>query len=138
MGGLGPMQGQANHFFRYAPEKIEYGINRYQGETKRLYGVMEAQLAKSTSGYLVGDRMTVADFASWGWVNSHGEYLPYLRYLTYKSQKFLENIRNNNTKQQTGQASPSTSSRSSRPGGSASATGRPRPGAPASPDRDTR
>ena len=104
MGGLGPMQGQANHFFRYAPEKIEYGINRYQGETKRLYGVMEAQLAKSTSGYLVGDRMTVADFASWGWVNSHGEYLHYL------NSKFLEkrNINNNNnpSKQQTGRASP--------------------------------
>jgi glutathione S-transferase len=123
------MQGQANHFFRYAPEKIEYGINRYQGETKRLYGVMEAQLAKSTSGYLVGDRMTVADFASWGWVNSHGEYL----YVP----KFLENI-NNNPSKQTGRASPSTSSRVSRPGGSASATGRPRRRAPASPDRDTR
>lgn len=36
-GGLGPMQGQANHFVRYAPEKIEYGINRYTNETKRLY-----------------------------------------------------------------------------------------------------
>jgi glutathione S-transferase len=34
-----PMQGQANHFFRYAPEKIEYGITRYQNETKRLYGL---------------------------------------------------------------------------------------------------
>jgi len=71
MGGLGPMQGQANHFFRYAPEKIEYGIKRYQGETKRLYSVMESQLAKSTSGFLVGDRLTIADIACWGWVNAH-------------------------------------------------------------------
>ena len=36
-GGLGPMQGQANHFFRYAPTKIEYGIKRYQDESARLY-----------------------------------------------------------------------------------------------------
>lgn len=41
-GGLGPMQGQANHFVRYAPEKIEYGINRYTNETKRLYQVRAA------------------------------------------------------------------------------------------------
>lgn len=70
MGGLGPMQGQANHFFRYAPEKIEYGIKRYQGETRRLYGVMEGKLEKS-GGYLVGDKMTIADIACWGWVNGH-------------------------------------------------------------------
>jgi len=71
MGGLGPMQGQANHFYRYAPEKIEYGVKRYQGETRRLYGVMEAQLAKSTSGYLVGDRCTIADISCWGWVAAY-------------------------------------------------------------------
>ena len=39
--GLGPIQGQLNHFFRYAPEKIEYSINRYQTETKRLYQVLD-------------------------------------------------------------------------------------------------
>jgi glutathione S-transferase len=39
--GVGPMQGQASHFLRYAPEHIEYGINRYQNETRRLYGVLE-------------------------------------------------------------------------------------------------
>jgi glutathione S-transferase len=71
MGGLGPMQGQSNHFTRYAPEKIEYGVNRYQNETRRLYGVMDTALAKSSSGYLVGDRATIADFACWGWVASH-------------------------------------------------------------------
>ncbi|KAK3988361.1 disulfide-bond oxidoreductase YfcG [Cladorrhinum sp. PSN332] len=69
MGGLGPMQGQANHFARYAPEKIQYGIDRYQNETRRLYGVLENQLSSSTSsGYLVGDRITIADIACWGWV----------------------------------------------------------------------
>ncbi|KAH6638681.1 glutathione S-transferase [Truncatella angustata] len=70
MGGLGPMQGQANHFFRYAPEKIEYGINRYQNETKRLYRVLSKQLETSTSGYLVGDRLTIADIACFGWVSA--------------------------------------------------------------------
>jgi glutathione S-transferase len=68
MGGHGPMQGQANHFKRYAPEKIEYGINRYVNETRRLYRVMDTQLAKSTSGFLVGDHLTVVDCAAWGWV----------------------------------------------------------------------
>ncbi|KAK8070213.1 Disulfide-bond oxidoreductase YfcG [Apiospora phragmitis] len=70
MGGLGPMQGQANHFFRYAPEKIQYGIDRYQNETRRLYRVMDTHLAKSKSGYLVGDRCTIADISCWGWVKA--------------------------------------------------------------------
>ncbi|KAA8568662.1 hypothetical protein EYC84_007669 [Monilinia fructicola] len=68
--GVGPMQGQANHFTKYAPEKIEYGINRYVNETRRLYSVLNTQLEKSTSGYLVGDRCTIADIAHWGWVTS--------------------------------------------------------------------
>jgi len=57
------MQGQANHFSRYAPEHIEYGVNRYRNETRRLYGVLNTHLEKSTSGYLVGDRCTIADIA---------------------------------------------------------------------------
>ncbi|RYP86341.1 hypothetical protein DL770_004933 [Monosporascus sp. CRB-9-2] len=68
MGGLGPMQGQLNHFNRYAPERIQYGIDRYRNETRRLYRTMETQLKSSTSGYLVGDRCTIADIACWGWV----------------------------------------------------------------------
>ncbi|KAI1852408.1 hypothetical protein JX266_002586 [Neoarthrinium moseri] len=68
MGGLGPMQGQLNHFNRYAPEKIEYGINRYKNETRRLYRTMDTALASSSTGYLVGDRATIADFSCWGWV----------------------------------------------------------------------
>ncbi|KAK0509841.1 hypothetical protein JMJ35_007235 [Cladonia borealis] len=70
--GVGPMQGQANHFYRYAPEKIPYGINRYQNETRRLYGVLDKHLATSTSGYLVGEKCTIADIAHWGWVTAAG------------------------------------------------------------------
>ncbi|RMZ86526.1 hypothetical protein DV736_g6254, partial [Chaetothyriales sp. CBS 134916] len=51
-GGVGPMQGQANHFSRYAPEKIQYGIDRYINETRRLYRVLDTQLAESKSGFL--------------------------------------------------------------------------------------
>ncbi|KAI8824898.1 glutathione S-transferase [Fimicolochytrium jonesii] len=69
MGGLGPMQGQANHFFRYAPEKIEYGIKRYQDETKRLYSVMERQLSDGRE-YLIGE-YSLADIACFGWVAAH-------------------------------------------------------------------
>ncbi|KAI0150260.1 glutathione S-transferase [Xylariaceae sp. FL1272] len=68
MGGLGPMQGQLNHFNRYAPEKIQYGIDRYRGEVRRLYRTMEDILKTSKSGYLVGDKCTIADIACWGWV----------------------------------------------------------------------
>ncbi len=63
----------------YAPEKIQYGINRYTNETRRLYSVLNNQLAKSTSGFLVGDRVTIADIASWGWVASHGKSLHHLQ-----------------------------------------------------------
>ena len=70
--GLGPMQGQANHFVRYAPERIEYGVNRYSNETRRLYGVLDKHLAKSKSGYLVGDHVTIADISHWGWVAAAG------------------------------------------------------------------
>ncbi|KAI9685872.1 MAG: hypothetical protein M1822_004150 [Bathelium mastoideum] len=71
--GIGPMQGQANHFYRYAPTKIEYAINRYQTETKRLYEVLEdrlkAQEAKGQGLWLVGGKFTIADLASFSWVN---------------------------------------------------------------------
>lgn len=54
----------------YAPEKIEYGINRYTNETRRLYRTMDTQLKNSKAGFLVGDRCTIADIACWGWVSS--------------------------------------------------------------------
>lgn len=68
------MQGQANHFYRYAPEKIQYGINRYQTETKRLYQVLEDRLedqskAGSSGPWIVGDKMTIADLACFSWIN---------------------------------------------------------------------
>jgi GST-like protein len=68
MGGIGPMQGQANVFFRYAPEKIDYAINRYQEETARLYRVLDSRLAESE--YLAGD-YSIADIATWPWVRIH-------------------------------------------------------------------
>ncbi|KAK0759527.1 hypothetical protein N5P37_007715 [Trichoderma harzianum] len=71
IGGLGPMQGQLEHFRRYAAEKIEYGINRYANETNRLYRTMDTHLAKSPHGLLVGDRVTIADIACFGWVVNH-------------------------------------------------------------------
>lgn len=66
--GVGPMQGQANHFTRYAPEKIQYGIERYQNETRRLYRVLDTHLKEGDKQYLVGDKCTIADIAHWGWV----------------------------------------------------------------------
>lgn len=90
MGGLGPMQGQANHFNRYAPEDIPYGKKRYTNETRRLYRVMDTHLEKSKSGYLVGDKATIADITSWGWVASYFwsgldiEEFPHLKKWLYK------------------------------------------------------
>ncbi|MGH6763122.1 MAG: glutathione S-transferase N-terminal domain-containing protein [Phyllobacterium sp.] len=69
VGGLGPMAGQAHHFRQYAPEKIEYGVNRYTNEVNRLYGVMNRRLADRR--YLGGDDYSIADIASYGWVVPH-------------------------------------------------------------------
>eukprot|EP01023_Acetabularia_acetabulum_P004151 TRINITY_DN1173_c0_g2_i2.p1 TRINITY_DN1173_c0_g2~~TRINITY_DN1173_c0_g2_i2.p1 ORF type:complete len:298 (+),score=36.09 TRINITY_DN1173_c0_g2_i2:2-895(+) len=68
MGGLGPMQGQAHHFMRYAPQKIEYGQKRYVNETKRLYGVLENRL--QSHPYLAGDQYSIADISCFTWVVS--------------------------------------------------------------------
>ena len=68
MGGVGPMQGQANVFYRYFPEEIPAAIERYQNETKRLYGVLDGQLAKRE--FLAGD-YSIADIANWSWVRVH-------------------------------------------------------------------
>jgi GST-like protein len=65
MGGLGPMAGQAHHFRQYAPEKIDYGINRYTNEVNRLYGVMNKRLADRE--FLAG-AYSIADMAAWPWV----------------------------------------------------------------------
>jgi GST-like protein len=68
MGGIGPMMGQANVFFRYFPEKIEPVINRYQSEVRRLFEVLDARLGESE--YLAGD-YSIADMANWSWVRTH-------------------------------------------------------------------
>jgi glutathione S-transferase len=69
MGGVGPMQGQANVFFRYAPEKIPFAIERYQRETRRLYEVLDRRLGEAP--YLAGE-YSIADVATWPWVTLHG------------------------------------------------------------------
>jgi GST-like protein len=68
MGGIGPMLGQAHHFRIYAPEKIEYAINRYSNEARRLYRVLDTQLSKTA--YLAGDDYTIADIATFPWIRS--------------------------------------------------------------------
>ncbi|KAL6917238.1 hypothetical protein FSST1_008733 [Fusarium sambucinum] len=69
--GLGPMQGQANHFTRYAPEKLKYPIDRYVSESHRLYRTLDQQLDRNGTGYIVGERLTIADIAVWPWVAAH-------------------------------------------------------------------
>jgi GSH-dependent disulfide-bond oxidoreductase len=68
MGGIGPMFGQTHHFRLYAPEQIEYAVNRYTNETKRLYGVMDTKLGKTP--YLAGNDFSIADIASFPWTRS--------------------------------------------------------------------
>jgi GST-like protein len=67
MGGVGPMMGQANVFFRYFPEKIPAAIARYQGECRRLFTVLDTQLGKTE--YLAGD-YSIADVANWCWTRT--------------------------------------------------------------------
>jgi GSH-dependent disulfide-bond oxidoreductase len=68
MGGVGPMLGQNHHFRTYAPEKIEYAINRYTNEAKRLYGVMDKQVSKQD--YLCGKHYSIADMAVYPWLRN--------------------------------------------------------------------
>ena len=82
MGGVGPMQGQANVFFRYFPEKLQGAIDRYQNETRRLYEVLDTRLGEVE--YLAGD-YSIADIATYPWVRIHDwsgvsvEGLPHLQ-----------------------------------------------------------
>jgi len=68
MGGIGPMMGQANVFFRYFPEKIQPAIDRYQKESRRLFEVLDARLAQSE---WLADDYSIADIANWCWVRTH-------------------------------------------------------------------
>jgi GST-like protein len=65
MGGLGPMQGQANVFFRYWAEPIQPVIDRYQNETRRLFGVMDGRLGESE---WLADDYSIADIACYPWI----------------------------------------------------------------------
>jgi glutathione S-transferase len=68
MGGVGPMMGQANVFYRYFPEKIPAAIERYQNESRRLFEVLNGRLAEHE--WLAGD-FSIADIANWCWVRTH-------------------------------------------------------------------
>ena len=68
MGGVGPMMGQANVFFRYFPEKIQPAIDRYQNESRRLFEVLNNHLEKNE--WLAGE-YSIADIANWCWVRTH-------------------------------------------------------------------
>ena len=104
MGGVGPMMGQANVFYRYFPEKIQPAIDRYQGESKRLLRVLDTQLAGHE--YLAGD-YSIADMANFAWARTHRwsgvdvEDLPHL-------QRWLAQIRQRPAVERGLQAPPST------------------------------
>ncbi|MCG8591057.1 MAG: glutathione S-transferase N-terminal domain-containing protein [Proteobacteria bacterium] len=68
MGGVGPMMGQANVFYRYFPEKLQPAIDRYQNESRRLFEVLESRLAESE---WLADDFSLADIANWSWVRTH-------------------------------------------------------------------
>jgi len=68
MGHIGPMLGQAHHFLQYAPEKIEYAVNRYKNEANRLYGVVEKQLKNSE--WVACGEYTIADMSIMPWLRA--------------------------------------------------------------------
>ena len=82
MGGVGPMMGQANVFFRYFPEKLQPAIDRYQKEGRRLLEVLDRRLGQAE--YLAGE-LSIADVETWPWVRTHAwsgidvDGLPHLR-----------------------------------------------------------
>lgn len=68
MGGIGPMMGQANVFYRAKEEKIQPAIDRYQNETRRLFEVLDGQLSRQE---WLGPQYSIADIANWCWVRLH-------------------------------------------------------------------
>ena len=67
MGGVGPFLGQVHHFVHFNPGKAPYAEERYSKEAKRLYGVLDKRL--SDHHWIVGDQITIADFATWPWIS---------------------------------------------------------------------
>jgi len=68
MGGVGPMMGQANVFYRYFPEKLQSAIDRYQNESRRLFEVLDGRLKDHQ---WLADEFSIADIANWCWVRTH-------------------------------------------------------------------
>ena len=102
MGGIGPMMGQANVFFRYWPEKIQPAIDRYQNESRRLFEVLNSRLADHE--YLAGD-YSIADIANWCWVRTHpwsGVKMDGLDHLQRWIDKIAERARGANRRQGAG------------------------------------
>jgi len=91
MGGLGPMAGQNHHFVQYAPEKIQYAMDRYVKETSRLYGVLNKHLSDGR-GYIAGE-YSIADMASYPWVVPHTRQLQKIEEFPYL-QAWFERIKN--------------------------------------------
>ena len=90
MGGVGPMMGQANVFFRYFPEKFQPVIDRYQNESRRLFEVLDKQLSKDE--WIAGE-YSIADIANWCWVRTHnwsGVSIEGLEYLDSWKNKMYE------------------------------------------------
>jgi glutathione S-transferase len=99
MGGIGPMMGQANIFFRYFPEKIKPAIERYQNEGRRLFEVLDKRLAESE---WLADEYSIADIANWCWTRTHKwsgisveglEHLARWNDAMYKKPGMLEGIK---------------------------------------------
>ena len=89
MASVGPMLGQAHHFRRYAPEQIQYAIDRYTNEAKRIYNVIDKRLAEAP--YLAGD-YSIADIATYPWLRPHkwqGQQLEDFPHL----KRWLESVR---------------------------------------------
>lgn len=89
MAGLGPMAGQNHHFSAYAPEKIEYAINRYVKETGRLYAVLNKRLADRE--FVAGD-YSIADIAAYPWIVPHERQSQNLDDFPHL-QRWFENIK---------------------------------------------
>ena len=68
MGTVGPMLGQNHHFRLYAPEKLEYAVNRYTSEAKRIYCVIDGRLSQNQ--YLGGSEYSIADIATFPWLRN--------------------------------------------------------------------
>ena len=110
MGGVGPMFGQSNHFSHYAPEKINYAIDRYNNECRRLYNVMDKRLTEAE--FLAGE-YSIADIATFPWARGYerrgveiSEFPNVSRWLTeidnrpavMRGIKVLTNLREENKK----------------------------------------